>query len=336
MTESATDVLRVSDLSKTFRGQYGVRRTRWTNQAVREVSFTVDRGRSLALVGESGSGKTTIARVIVGLETPTSGRIVLEGRELAARPRRDEQRWRASAVQIVFQDPYTSLTPHQMVRGALGEAQRVHFKRSAADRRTRTADLLAAVGLGEREGESLPRQLSGGQRQRAAIARALAVEPRLLILDEPVSALDVSIQAQILNLLADLRRDLSLTYLFITHDLAVVRQVADEVVVMYRGRVIEHGSADDILGAPLHPYTVRLLDSVPRPHQIPPRRVWLVAETDDGCVFRARCPKAHDRCAAESPMMEVAPGHEARCWLVAPDAGSLGSGIIRDEKESMQ
>ena len=135
MTESATEVLRVADLSKTFRGQYGVRRTRWTNQAVREASFSVDRGRSLALVGESGSGKTTIARMIVGLETPTSGRIVLEGRELAARPRRDERRWRASAVQIVFQDPYTSLTPHQTVRAALDEAQRVHFRRSAAERR---------------------------------------------------------------------------------------------------------------------------------------------------------------------------------------------------------
>ena len=323
MTESATDVLRVSDLSKTFRGQYGVRRTRWTNLAVREVSFTVDRGRSLALVGESGSGKTTIARVIVGLETQTSGRIVLEGRELAARPRRDEQRWRASAVQIVFQDPYTSLTPHQTVRGALDEAQRVHFKRSVEGRRTRTADLLAAVGLGEREGDSLPRQLSGGQRQRAAIARALAVEPRLLILDEPVSALDVSIQAQILNLLADLRRDFSLTYLFITHDLAVVRQVADEVVVMYRGRAIEHGSADDILGTPLHPYTIRLLDSVPRPHQIPPRRIGVVAEEDGGCVFRARCPLAYEACATEPPMIQVAPGRDVRCWLVEAAAGTI-------------
>jgi peptide/nickel transport system ATP-binding protein len=216
----------------------------------------------------------------------------------------------------VFQDPYTSLDPHQSVRRALDEVQRVHFARARPERELRTRDVLDAVGLGTKEARSLPRELSGGQRQRAAIARALAAEPRILILDEAVSALDVSIQAQILNLLADLRSEFHLAYLVISHDLAVVRQIADDVLVMYRGRAVEDGPADTILRSPSHPYTQRLLESVPRPGMPLTRRAATVDAGEAGCLFRDRCPHAHDRCVEEPPLIPVQRSHAARCWLV--------------------
>jgi len=320
----------VDALTRIFRGRSGLRRIAWENAAVREVTFAIDAGESLALVGESGSGKTTIARMLVGLESPTSGRMWLGGHELTGRPGRETRRLRAASIQVVFQDPYTSLTPHQSVRSALDEVQGVFFSRSPAERQARTSALLEAVGLDQREGAALPRRLSGGQRQRAAIARALAVEPRVLILDEPVSALDVSIQAQILNLLADLRRSLDLTYLFITHDLAVVRQVADRVVVLYRGRVVELGRVEVILGHPLHPYTQRLLESVPRLHAIPQRRAAVIGELATGCVFRARCPLAQAICEQEPGLAEVGPGHSCRCWLVAAVEGAARTDLPTD------
>jgi len=315
-------VLEVEHVSKQFHGRYGIRRVVWTTHAVRDVSFRADRGASVALVGESGSGKTTLARLIVGLETPTSGQILLEGRSWAPRGGRRDQVRRAGITQIVFQDPYTSLTPHESVGAAVDEVQQVHFGRKAAERRDRTRSLLAAVGLGEREGRALPRNLSGGQRQRAAVARALAAEPRLLVLDEPVSALDVSIQAQILNLLADLRRDLALTYVFITHDLAVVRQVASSVVVLYRGRIVEQGPVDRILREPLHPYTQRLIDSVPRPGRVPTRQLAVVTESEVGCLYRARCPIARAQCELEPPLVEQDAGHQVRCWFPSPGHGA--------------
>jgi peptide/nickel transport system ATP-binding protein len=313
----STALLAVDDLSKTFT----VKRAlggggRIEVQAVREVSFSIASGGSLGIVGESGSGKTTIARMLVGLERPTAGQIMLQGRELAAKPSRAQRRERARAIQIVFQDPYTSLDPHQSVRRALDEVQRVHFGRTQPERAARTQELLDAVGLGEKEARALPRELSGGQRQRVAIARALAAEPSILVLDEAVSALDVSIQAQILNLLADLRHELALTYLLISHDLAVVRQVADDILVMYRGRAVETGPVNTILAAPSHPYTQRLLESVPRPGMPLERRTALLDADESGCLFRLRCPHAHDRCSDEPPLIEVDRLHAARCWLV--------------------
>ena len=285
--------------------------------AVRDVSLALDEGKSLAIVGESGSGKTTIARMLVGLETPTSGRIVLEGEELAGRPTRAERRLRSRLIQIVFQDPYTSLDPRQSVRRVLEEIQRVHFaQRSKAERGTRAKELLDAVGLGEKEARALPRELSGGQRQRAAIARALSAEPRILVLDEAVSALDVSIQAQILNLLADLRRELGLAYVVISHDLAVVRQVADEVLVMYRGRAVETGPVGTILASPRHPYTQKLLESVPRPGMKLARSAATLGMEEGGCLFRERCPHAFERCLEEPELFELDRAHAARCWLV--------------------
>jgi oligopeptide transport system ATP-binding protein len=306
-------LLAVEGLSKTFvlNRTPLTRRTHETH-AVRDVSFVLQRGGSLGIVGESGSGKTTIARMLVGLETPTAGRILHAGAETGTASRTREQR---RLVQMVFQDPYTSLDPRQSVRKALDEVQRVHFHRSTGVRDARTAELLDAVGLGTREGIALPRQLSGGQRQRVAIARALAAEPEVLVLDEAVSALDVSIQSQILNLLVDLREQLGIAYVFISHDLAVIRHVADDVLVMYRGRVLEHGPVDGVLGAPANPYTQRLLAASPRPgmslaREEPPRDA-----VPGGCVFLPRCPYAFERCPAEPPLLDVGAGRESRCWL---------------------
>ena len=258
--------LEVRELSKTFASRRDARRDDAGGfAAVSHVSFSLPRRGSFGIVGESGSGKTTVARMIVGLEAPSSGEILFEGEPLSPRPDATERGRRARAIQIVFQDPYTSLDPRQTVGATLDEVQRQHFSRSADDRLRRTRELLDEVGLGEKLTGTLPRQLSGGQRQRVAIARALAAEPRIVILDEAVSALDVSIQAQILNMLARLRRERALAYILISHDLAVVRQLSDEVLVMHRGQAIERGPVETILSTPSDPYTRRLLASVPRP-----------------------------------------------------------------------
>ncbi len=234
--------------------------------AVDDVSFTVPQGRSLAIVGESGSGKTTVARMVVGLERPSSGRIAVGGRERSwGRVSSRERKRRGREVQIVFQDPYSSLDPRQTVGRCIEEALVLHFDLERAQRTDRVRALLDQVGLDRRQADLLPRRLSGGQRQRVAIARALACEPRVVICDEAVASLDVSIQAQVLNLMSDIRHATGVSFLFISHDLAVVRQVSDEIVVMRRGRIVESGPADQVLDAPRHPYTRRLLAAIPRP-----------------------------------------------------------------------
>jgi peptide/nickel transport system ATP-binding protein len=242
--------------------------------AVDDVSFTVEPGASLAIVGESGSGKSTCARMVVGLERPTAGRIAVDGEtwSVAGRVSRRERLRRGRKVQMVFQDPYLSLDRRQTVRACLAECLDLHFRLDRDAREARIQQLLDQVGLDERQARALPRALSGGQRQRVAIARALAAEPRLLILDEAVAALDVSIQAQVLNVLADVRAATGIAFLFISHDLAVVRQVCDEALVLHRGRVVERGDVDAVLEAPRDPYTRRLIDSVPRPGWKPRRR----------------------------------------------------------------
>ena len=241
--------------------------------AVDDVSFRLPPGHSLAIVGESGSGKTTIARMIVGLERPTSGTITACGhdRSRPARSTRDRRR-RGREVQIVFQDPYTSLDPRQTAEDTIDEVLRLHHGWPADRRRARAAELTELVGLDTRQSQALPRSLSGGQRQRVAIARALAAEPAVLILDESVAALDVSIQAQVLNLLADIRDETHVSYILISHDLAVVRQLTDETIVLYRGQVVERGSTARVLDDPRDPYTQRLRASVPRPGWKPRRR----------------------------------------------------------------
>ena len=253
-------------LVKTFRVRGERRRAHHAFTAVDDVSFTVARGRSLGIVGESGSGKTTIARMLCGLERASGGLIVVAGRNRSLPARRsEERRRRGRELQIVFQDPYTSLDPRQPIGSCLDEVLRLHTALDSHGRRVRCLELLDHVGLDERHARSLPRALSGGQRQRAAIARALAAEPIAIVLDEAVSALDVSIQAQVLNLLNRLRADTGVAYVFISHNLAVVRQVTDDAIVLRRGHIVEQGATEDVLNRPRHEYTRRLLASIPQP-----------------------------------------------------------------------
>jgi oligopeptide transport system ATP-binding protein len=259
----------VEGLRKTFSVKSGRGRTEFV--AVDDVSFELPKGGSLAIVGESGSGKTTTARLILGLEAPTAGRIVVSGRpRTSSRVSRTERGRRARETQLVFQDPFLSLDPRQRVGACIDEVLRLHFDLDGHQRRARIRELVDVVGLDQRHTQSLPRALSGGQRQRVAIARALAAEPEVLILDEAVSALDVSVQAQVLNLLADLRQQRGVSYLFISHDLGVVRQVSDLVLVMCDGRVVERGPTDQVLDQPRDPYTQRLIAAIPGPGWKPP------------------------------------------------------------------
>ena len=257
--DSRAPLLEVKDLCKSFHVRDG-----HDLVAVDMVSFALEAGSSLAIVGESGAGKTTIARILVGLERQSSGTVVFAGRERgASRSGSAERLRRARQIQIVFQDPYLSLDRRQRVGDCIDEILRLHFSGPKRERATRVGELLEQVGLDPRHAASRPRALSGGERQRVAIARALAVQPDILILDEAVSALDVSIQAQVLNLLADIRRDTGMAYLLISHDLAVVRQLADQMLVMRKGKVLETGPTAQVLRSPRHPYTRLLRESVP-------------------------------------------------------------------------
>ena len=292
-------------------------------RAIDGVSFTLHRGETLGLVGESGCGKTTTGRCILQLERPTSGRILFEGVDLASLSEAELRKVRRR-VQVIFQDPYSSLNPRMTVGQIIAEPTLVHGRmpdRAAAKRRV--AALLEQVGLFDYMAERYPHELSGGQRQRVGIARALALEPRFIVCDEPVSALDVSIQAQIINLLEDLQKELGLTYLFIAHDLAVVRHISDRVVVMYMGRVMEVADRDQLYDDPLHPYTVALLNAVPIPDPVLERerpRSVLGGEVPSplnpprGCVFHTRCPQASEECRSGIPeLRQIKPLHYAAC-----------------------
>jgi oligopeptide transport system ATP-binding protein len=322
----AEPLLRVSDLVKHFGvggGMFGA--PAGLVRAVDGVSFTLKRGETLGLVGESGCGKTTTGRCILQLERPTSGSILFEGRELTTLPP-DELRAVRPRMQVIFQDPYSSLNPRMSIGDILAEPLKVHkVIADAAKRRDRVQELLAQVGLLPRHSERFPHQLSGGQRQRVGVARALAMNPSLIICDEAVSALDVSIQAQIINLLEDLQSRLGLTYLFIAHDLSVVRHISDRIAVMYLGKIVELADRKALYEDPLHPYTKALLSAVPIPDpalEATRERTVLRGEVPSplnppsGCVFHPRCPIAVDRCSAEiPPLREIKPGHWAACLL---------------------
>jgi oligopeptide/dipeptide ABC transporter ATP-binding protein len=320
---TATPVLDVRGLKKHFPVRKGLLRgVAGHVYAVDGVSFSIAPGETLGLVGESGCGKSTVARAVIRLVEPTAGEVRILGRDILPLTRREMRPYRRQA-QIIFQDPFSSLNPRMSAGDIVGEPLRVHELAHAKERRERVAALFERVGLRGSQLDSLPHQFSGGQRQRIGIARALALDPALIIADEPVSALDVSIQAQVINLLMDLQDEKKLSYLFIAHDLAVVEHISHRVAVMYLGRIVEYAETRALFRSPLHPYTEALLAAVPVPN---PRlsRQKRVLQGDvpspinppPGCHFHTRCPYAMERCRVEAPrLLEVTPGHWAACHL---------------------
>jgi len=320
---SAPDaLLRVEEITRTFpirRGVFGTSTRRLT--AVDRVSLSVGRGETLGLVGESGSGKTTCGRLIARLEEADSGRIRFDGEDWLALSGQALRRRRRD-LQVVFQDPQTSLNPRMTCGDQIAEPLRVQGLATRREMRGRVEELLAEVGLSAESASRFPSEFSGGQRQRIAIARALASRPKFLVCDEPISSLDVSVAAQVMNLLLDLREKNGLSYLFISHDLAAVERISHRIAVMYLGRIVEEGPAEDVTSRPLHPYTAALLSAVPEPDPLSGRvRVILPGEPPSpadpptGCAFHPRCPIARPRCREESPALDpVSPGRTAACF----------------------
>jgi dipeptide transport system ATP-binding protein len=291
-------------------------------KALADVSFTLSAGRTLAVVGESGSGKSTLARLLTLIETPTSGALMIEAEDVAGADAARRRKLRRE-VQMVFQNPYGSLNPRQKIGKALEEPLLVNTTMSGAERKDAALAIMGRVGLRPEFQHRYPHMFSGGQRQRVAIARALVLRPKILVLDEPVSALDVSIRAQVLNLLAELQEEFRLAYVFVSHDLSVVRHIADEVMVIYLGHAVEIGAREAIFSAPQHPYTRALLSATPIAEPgARKERMILAGEPPSpinppkGCAFHPRCPLAMERCRHETPPLETKSGRDVACWAV--------------------
>ena len=316
-------LIEVTDLKKHFPIRKGIlQRPAGAVRAVDGVTFSINEGETLGLVGESGCGKTTVGRTVLRLVEPTSGQIKVRGQEISGLSKTELRPLRRQ-MQIIFQDPFSSLNPRIRVGEIVGEPLKVHGVGNKSERADRVAKLFQRVGLRPQQMINYPHQFSGGQRQRVSIARALALDPGFIVADEPVSALDVSIQAQVINLLMDLQQELGLSYLFVSHNLAVVEHISHRVAVMYLGRIVEYADKVTLFANPQHPYTEALLAAVPLPDPALIRTKQRVTgdvpspiNPPSGCHFHPRCPIAVDRCKVETPLLrEVAPGHEAACHL---------------------
>ncbi len=328
MTSSSDKILSVKNLKMYFPIRRGVFQRHVSDvKAVDNVSFDVFRGETLGLVGESGCGKTTTGRAIIRLYEPTSGEVTFNGKNMAALKGGELRRMRRS-MQMIFQDPYASLNPRMSVRAIVGEPLEVHQIVSGRERNDRIGELLQLVGLNPGMMTRYPHEFSGGQRQRIGLARSLALNPEMIICDEPISALDVSIQAQVVNLLEELQQRLGLTYIFIAHDLSMVHHISNRVAVMYLGKIVELTDRDTLYADPLHPYTQALLSAVPVPDPVVEetrQRILLQgdlpspANPPKGCNFNTRCPKAFEPCfEAEPEFIEISSGHYCACYLVKP------------------
>ncbi|WP_459129580.1 ABC transporter ATP-binding protein [Guggenheimella bovis] len=323
--EKQTPLIEIKNLKKYFPMKTGFFGGKVQNvQAVDNLSFFIEKGETLGLVGESGCGKSTTGRTIIRLYEPTEGEILFDGVDIAKLPEKELLPYR-KRMQIIFQDPYASLNPRMTVADIIGEALETHNIGTKEDRLERIHALLKEVGLNPDHAARYPHEFSGGQRQRIGIARALAVEPDFIVCDEPISALDVSIQAQVVNMLEDLQEKRGLTYLFIAHDLSMVKHISDRIGVMYLGKLVELASSDELYDNPMHPYTIALLSAIPIPDPImseKSKRIILEGDVPSpinppsGCHFRTRCPKAMEICAKEEPeWKEIAPGHFGACHL---------------------
>jgi peptide/nickel transport system ATP-binding protein len=319
----AHDLAKTFDVSAPWLNRMIERKPRQLLNAVDGVSFEIERGKTLALVGESGCGKSTVARLLVGLYEPTRGGLTFDGQDAHAAFKSNDAKAMRQRIQMIFQDPYASLNPRWTVDNIIGEPLKEHGLISDAEElKARVAELLQSVGLSPLDMVKYPHQFSGGQRQRISIARALATAPEFLVCDEPTSALDVSVQAQVLNIMKDLQRERGLTYLFISHNLAVVRHVSDQVGVMYLGRLVELADKHTLFGNPQHPYTKMLLDAIPKMHDTGRARTPVQGEVPNplnppsGCTFHPRCPQATDICRAERPALRDFKGIKIACHAV--------------------